>query len=79
MLPGRAHQKDSRRRQPPPPTNNLSVAAAESVPAHNADQLRAIIRHARIPREHAAEFWDRQRRRRGCRSPGMWEMSHRVS
>ena len=45
--------------QPLPPTNNLSVAAAESIPAHDADQLRAIIRHARIPREHAAEFWDR--------------------
>jgi len=34
--------------QPPPPTNTLSVAAAESIPAHDADQLRAIIRHARI-------------------------------
>jgi hypothetical protein len=41
--------------QPPPPTNTLSVAAAESIPAHDADQLRAIIRHARIPRERAAE------------------------
>jgi len=35
-------------------TNNLSVAAAESEPAHQADDLRAIIRHARIPRELAA-------------------------
>ncbi len=40
-------------------TNNLSVAAAESGPAHQADDLRAIIRHARIPRELAAEFWER--------------------
>jgi DNA-binding transcriptional ArsR family regulator len=40
-------------------TNNLAVAAAESGPAHEADDLRAIIRHARIPRERAAEFWER--------------------
>ncbi len=40
-------------------TNYLSVAAAESGPAHEADDLRAIIRHARIPRERAAEFWER--------------------
>jgi hypothetical protein len=39
--------------------NALSVAAAESAPAHEADRLRSILRHARIPREHAAEFWDR--------------------
>src|SRR6202453_1651905 len=40
-------------------TNDLSVAAAESGPAHDAGDLRAVIRHARIPRERAAEFWDR--------------------
>jgi DNA-binding transcriptional ArsR family regulator len=39
--------------------NALSVAAAESVPAHEADQLRSILRHARIPAENAAEFWER--------------------
>lgn len=39
--------------------NDLSVAAAESIPAHDADDLRTIIRHARIPRERAAEFWER--------------------
>ncbi len=39
--------------------NALSVAAAESVPAHQADALRTILRHARIPAERAAEFWDR--------------------
>jgi hypothetical protein len=32
------------------------VAAAESIPAHEADDLRAILRYARIPRERAAEF-----------------------
>jgi len=40
-------------------TNYLSVAAAESGPAHEADDLRAVLRHARIPRERAAEFWER--------------------
>jgi hypothetical protein len=37
----------------------LSAAAAESAPAHEADRLRTILRHARIPAERAAEFWDR--------------------
>src|SRR5918996_1817244 len=39
--------------------NALSVAAAESVPAHEADQLRTILRHARIPEERVAAFWER--------------------
>jgi DNA-binding transcriptional ArsR family regulator len=39
--------------------NALSVAAAESLPAHEADRLRSVLRHARIPRERAAEFWER--------------------
>jgi DNA-binding transcriptional ArsR family regulator len=39
--------------------NSLSIAAAESVGAHAGDQLRAIVRHARIPNERAAEFWER--------------------
>lgn len=39
--------------------NALSVAAAESLPAHQADDLRAIMRHARIPGEAAAELWER--------------------
>jgi DNA-binding transcriptional ArsR family regulator len=39
--------------------NYLSMAAAESAPAYEADDLRAIFRHARIPRESAAEFWER--------------------
>ena len=38
--------------------NILVDAAAESVPAHHADDLRAIVRHARISRRDAAEFWD---------------------
>jgi DNA-binding transcriptional ArsR family regulator len=39
--------------------NALSVAAAESVSAHETDDLRSILRHARIPAEQAAEFWER--------------------
>jgi DNA-binding transcriptional ArsR family regulator len=39
--------------------NALSVAAAESVAAHEADDLRSILRHARISREQVREFWDR--------------------
>lgn len=39
--------------------NGLSVGAAESVPAHEADTLYSAIRHARIPRESASEFWRR--------------------
>lgn len=39
--------------------NALSVAAAESVPAHEADTLSTILRHARVPEERAREFWDR--------------------
>jgi DNA-binding transcriptional ArsR family regulator len=39
--------------------NALSVAAAESVPAHEADDLRSSLRHARIPEPCAAEFWQR--------------------
>ena len=37
--------------------NALSVAAAEAVPAHEADDLRTILRHVRIPPELASEFW----------------------
>jgi DNA-binding transcriptional ArsR family regulator len=40
-------------------SNQLAVAAGESVAAHEADELRAVMRHARIPSEHAAEFWAR--------------------
>lgn len=39
--------------------NPLVAAARASQTAHEADQLRAIVRHARIPAERAAEFWDR--------------------
>lgn len=39
--------------------NLLAVAASNSRSAHEDDQLRAILRRARIPAEVAAEFWDR--------------------
>jgi DNA-binding transcriptional ArsR family regulator len=39
--------------------NVLTDAAAESVPAYEGDQLRGMLRYARIPPERAAEFWDR--------------------
>jgi DNA-binding transcriptional ArsR family regulator len=38
--------------------NSLSVAATESGPAHEADRLRSILRHVRLSKEQAAEFWD---------------------
>ena len=40
-------------------TNDLSVAATEAAPAHAADDLRSVLRHARIPRERAVQFWER--------------------
>jgi DNA-binding transcriptional ArsR family regulator len=48
-----------RRDRPLVSTNYLAVAGGESAPAHAADHLRAIMHHARISREHAAEFWER--------------------
>jgi DNA-binding transcriptional ArsR family regulator len=38
--------------------NALSVAAAESAPAHQGDRAFTILRHARIPRERVVEFWE---------------------
>ena len=35
------------------------MAAAESGPAHAADDLRAILRHAHVSPARAAEFWRR--------------------
>lgn len=43
---------------PPDDFNDFEVAAKESVPAYDAGQLRSFIRHARIPPERAAEFWE---------------------
>ncbi len=43
----------------PPDFNDFEVAAAESAAAYEAGQMRAFIRHARIPEERAAEFWQR--------------------
>ena len=40
-------------------TNYVTRAASESVAAHEADNLRAILRYARIPEEHAEQFWRR--------------------
>lgn len=45
----------------PPDFNDFEVAASESVAAYEAGQLRAFIRHARIPEEQAAAFWERIR------------------
>ncbi|MDQ3732588.1 MAG: winged helix-turn-helix domain-containing protein [Actinomycetota bacterium] len=44
---------------PPPWTNYLADAAAESMPAYHADTMFALMRHARISRQRAAEFWER--------------------
>jgi DNA-binding transcriptional ArsR family regulator len=44
---------------PPPWTNYLADAAAESMPAYQADRMFAILRHARISRSRAAQFWTR--------------------
>ncbi|HTU05174.1 MAG TPA: winged helix-turn-helix domain-containing protein [Trebonia sp.] len=37
--------------------NGLAKAAAESAPAHAADDLRCTLAHARIPREEVRNFW----------------------
>jgi DNA-binding transcriptional ArsR family regulator len=42
-----------------PELNRLAWAASESVPAHEADDLRALLLHARIPIEAVREFWRR--------------------
>jgi DNA-binding transcriptional ArsR family regulator len=39
--------------------NDLSVAATEAGPAHDADDLRSIFRHARVPADRVDEFWER--------------------
>jgi DNA-binding transcriptional ArsR family regulator len=43
----------------PPDFNDFEVAAKESLAAYDAGQMRSFIRHARIPEERAAEFWER--------------------
>jgi DNA-binding transcriptional ArsR family regulator len=37
--------------------NGLAQAAAESLPAHEADDLRCTLVHARIPLEEVRAFW----------------------
>jgi DNA-binding transcriptional ArsR family regulator len=39
--------------------NAVPQWAAETIPAHEADQLRAFRRYAWISEEHAGEFWER--------------------
>ena len=39
--------------------NSISVAAVESVTAHEADTLYSTVRHAQIPQESAEDFWRR--------------------
>ena len=46
-------------RELPADFNDFEVAAEESRPAYDAGQMRSFIRHARIPDERAAEFWER--------------------
>ncbi|BFV61067.1 hypothetical protein KCMC57_up61710 [Kitasatospora sp. CMC57] len=43
----------------PPDFNDFEMAARESAAAYGAGQLRGFLRHARIPEERAAEFWQR--------------------
>lgn len=44
---------------PPPWTNKLSDAAEESMPAYQADRMRALRQHVRISNEQAGKFWER--------------------
>jgi DNA-binding transcriptional ArsR family regulator len=37
--------------------NGITQAAAESSPAHAADELRCLLVHARIPTEQVRSFW----------------------
>jgi DNA-binding transcriptional ArsR family regulator len=43
----------------PPFANTLSIAAKECASAYQADDLRTVHRHVRIPAARAAEFWQR--------------------
>jgi DNA-binding transcriptional ArsR family regulator len=44
---------------PPPWANELGDAAEESMPAYQADEMRALRRHVRISHHQAGEFWER--------------------
>lgn len=39
--------------------NDLATAAAEAAPAVEADDLRCVTRHVRVPAEQAEQFWER--------------------
>jgi hypothetical protein len=51
--------------------NTLSAAAAESVPAHKADDHRSILRHARISRASTDQSVTARRRRAALGSTGI--------
>ncbi|MDQ6657772.1 MAG: winged helix-turn-helix domain-containing protein [Actinomycetota bacterium] len=38
--------------------NDFDVASKESSAAYNAGELRSFIRHARVPEQQAAKFWE---------------------
>lgn len=44
---------------PPPWSNFLADAADESMPSYHADTMFAILRHARVSRAQAVQFWAR--------------------
>lgn len=44
---------------PPPWSNELADAAEESMPAYQADRMRALRRHVRISDDQAGAFWER--------------------
>ena len=43
----------------PPDFNDFEVAEEESAGAYRAGRMRSFIRHARLPEDRAAEFWQR--------------------
>ncbi len=45
--------------QLPKDFNDFEVAVGESAPAYDSGRMRSFIRHARISREQAADFWTR--------------------
>jgi DNA-binding transcriptional ArsR family regulator len=51
--------------------NGLAQAAAESGPAHVADELRCTLSHARIPIEDVRAFWSEVRPDPPGRRPGL--------
>ena len=57
---GLGHRNDGDARAPgalPLDFNDFEVAAKESESAYESGQMRSFIRHARVPEDRAAEFW----------------------